>query len=126
MFRIAPFILLISCLTASNAFAQNSNPDSLRRIAVEDAKNFKLSEENLKRFKINRSSSSSDLFKPTSLNTSNASLLSDSVYVNAFRKSAHKNIRKANAVGHHKKIGVLGYAAAIVFVGLVFLGFNQI
>lgn len=126
MFKSFLLSLLIVCFSFGNSFSQTINPDSLKKIAVADVKQFKLDDKTLKKFKENRSNSTSDFFKPSKLNTSNSALLSDSVYVKAFRKEAYKKTKKANVTGHHKRVGILGYVAAIAFIGLVFIGLNKI
>ena len=115
---------IIVLLLFNQAFCQST--DSVRKAALNDSRNFRLSEENLLKFKEHRDNASSDLFKPTPSVASSISLLNDSIYVKSFREAAYKQTKKLNAKGEHKRIGVLGYAAAIVFVGLVFLGLNQI
>lgn len=119
---------LFVCLLAASTqtFSQSTNPESVKEIAINDANNFKLSEANLKRFKSERSKHTSDFFKPTLSTTSNASLLSDSVYVKAFRQAAHKNTRNSNKVKKNSTIGTVGYVAGgVAVVALIFLGLNE-
>ena len=119
---------LFVCLLAASTqtFSQSTNPESVKEIAINDANNFKLSEANLKRFKSERSKHTSDFFKPTFGTTSNASLLSDSVYVKAFRQAAHKNTRNSNKVKKNSTIGTVGYVAGgVAVVALIFLGLNE-
>lgn len=119
---------LFVCLLAASTqtFSQSTNPESVKEIAINDANNFKLSEANLKRFKSERSKYTSDFFKPTFGTTSNASLLSDSVYVKAFRQAAHKNTRNSNKVKKNSTIGTVGYVAGgVAVVALIFLGLNE-
>lgn len=119
---------LFVCLLAASTqtFSQSTNPESVKEIAINDANNFKLIEANLKRFKSERSKHTSDFFKPTLSTTSNASLLSDSVYVKAFRQAAHKNTRNSNKVKKNSTIGTVGYVAGgVAVVALIFLGLNE-
>lgn len=119
---------LFVCLLAASTqtFSQSTNPESVKEIAINDANNFKLIEANLKRFKSERSKHTSDFFKPTLSTTSSASLLSDSVYVKAFRQAAHKNTRNSNKVKKNSTIGTVGYVAGgVAVVALIFLGLNE-
>lgn len=126
MFKSLSFAFMLTSVLIVNCCAQTANFTNIKETAIKDAKSFKLDPESLKKFKATRSNSTSDFFKPTTLSTTNAGMLNDSVYVKSFREAAYKNTKKLNVAGHHKRIGILGYAAAIVFVGLVFLGLNQL
>jgi len=121
--------ILFVCLLAASTqtFSQSTNTDSVKATAITDAEKFKISDANLQKFKNERSKYTSDFFKPNSITTSNASLLSDSVYVKAFREAAHKNTKNSNKVKKNSTIGTVGYVAGgVAVVALIFLGLNAI
>ena len=126
MFKSLLFALALTTVVYANSYSQTMNPDSLKTLAIKDAGKFKLEKERLEKFKKHRSDASSDFFKPTTADASSATLLNDSIYVKTFREAAYKKTKKLNAKGEHKRIGVLGYVAALAFVALAFIGFNQI
>lgn len=122
------FTLLLCLLVASTqTFSQTIQPDSVKKIAVADAEKFKISDENIKRFKSERSRKTSDIFKPTANTTSNVQLLNDSVYVAAFKQAAHQNTKNTIKVKKSSTIGTVGYVAGgLALVGLIFLGLNEV
>ncbi|WP_231491508.1 hypothetical protein [Pedobacter sp. Leaf170] len=113
---------------SAQTFSQTVQPDSIKKIAATDAEKFKISDENLKKFKAERSKASSDIFKPISSSVNNVSLLNDSVYVMAYKQAAHKNTKNAiKSSKKHSAIGTVGYVAGgLGLVALIFLGLNQI
>jgi len=126
MFKSLLFALALTTVVYTNSYSQTMNSDSLKMLAIKDAGKFKLEKERLEKFKKHRSDASSDYFKPTAAEASSSALLNDSTYVKTFRETAYKNTKKLNARGEHKRIGVLGYVAALAFVALAFIGFNQL
>lgn len=122
-------LLVVSLLIpvfSGTAFSQTSNPDSLKKIAIADVQNFKLKEETIKKIRNQRSESSSDYFKPTKEQVSNALLLSDSLYVNAYREAAYSKVRSIKAEGKRGGIGTIGYVAgALAVFAVVFFGLNK-
>lgn len=126
MSRSLLFASLLISAFSGNAFSQTSNPDSIKKIAVADVENFKLKEETIKEIRNQRSESSSDYFKPSKEQVSNALLLNDSTYVKTYRDAAYSKIRNTKAGGRHVGIGTLGYiAGALAVFAVVFFGLNK-
>ncbi|WP_316738206.1 hypothetical protein [Pedobacter aquatilis] len=121
-------VLFVCMLAASTqSFSQSVQPDSVKKIAAADAEKFKISDENLKRFRNERSKHTSDIFKPTANTTTNVSLLNDSVYVKAYRQAAHQNTKdNTKVVKKRSTIATVGYVAGgLAIVALAFVGLNE-
>lgn len=114
------FSLLI-LLAISGLHAQTLSRDSLVKLANADVRNFKLNRSDFKRFRKSRSNSYSDLFKPTKATVADTTLLTDSVYVNAFRNAAYGKTRKRHTTGHYFLIGGTIYVAANFLAGVVII-----
>lgn len=121
-------VFLVCMLAASTqSFSQSIHPDSIKKMAAADAEKFKISDENLKKFRSERSKHTSDIFKPTTNTTSSVLLLNDSVYVKAYRQAAHQNTKDNNKVVKKRStIGTVGYVAGgLAIVALAFVGLNE-
>jgi hypothetical protein len=114
-------ISLIIVLSFEGLCAQPLRKDSLIKAARADAGNFKLNRKDFKSFRKTRSNSYSDLFKPTKANVSDTTLLTDSVYVNAFRNAAYSKTLKRRTTGHYFLMGGLIYVAITVVATVVLL-----
>jgi hypothetical protein len=125
--------------------AQNIRRDSLIKLAKADAKNFRLSETDLTRFRIDRrdymtklhnplkafdknyqadmlqhpADYMSDFFKPTKADVSDATLLSDSGYVRAFRDAAYNKTLKRRTAGHYVAVYGSIFTGVAAFVALL-------
>ncbi len=139
--------LLLLVFVVGNVFAQSIKKDSIIKIATADAQNFQLNKSDLEKFRIDRRDQlvqmhkpskmfdrnyqeqvrtqkvdyTSDYFKPTKATVSDSTLLTDSVYVKAFREAAYNKTLKRRTAGHY--IAVYGSIATGVvgFIGLVVL-----
>lgn len=123
--RTILFFLVAMSLILQCAKAQTSNKDSIVKIAKADVMNFRLNDDDLKRFRQNRHNRNSDYFKPLSINVSNRGLLRDSVYVKAYRELAYKKTKRRRTVGHYAIFGgialviVLAIATASAYTSVV-------
>ncbi len=119
--KIIILILLLFDLT-SNLFAQDKKTDSTvlkAKFAISDAKHFKLDKQVWKAYRKHGINYTSDYFKPTTINTAHSELLTDSVYVKAFREAAYKKTTRKRTFGHYVLVGGGIYVAAIVVGGVV-------
>lgn len=116
MIKFFTIALLLIDAAAFSAKAQSA-ADSVIQIARADAKNFRLSKEDFKKFRINRGNSASDYFKPGQANVSQGALLRDSAYVKAFRAAAYAKTRHRHTAGHYLLLGgvVLTVALLVAF-----------
>ena len=115
LYLVIPFIIGI---TPVKLFSQNINRDSLRKAAFSrdsirqdsivekdkikanarwDARKQKLNPIQLQLFKVDKKNSTSDFFKPQKKFVSDTALLSDSVYVKAFRQAAYERAIYGNS-----------------------------
>ncbi|MBW4889853.1 hypothetical protein KXQ82_09005 [Mucilaginibacter sp. HMF5004] len=101
--------------------AQTMHRDSVTKIARDDARNFKLNENDKERFKLDKDNYSSDFFKPTDKIASDNKLLQDSVYVKAFRAAAYSKARGKRSLGHNVLVGVGIYVVASAVAAVVVL-----
>ena len=101
--------------------AQAISRDSLVDSAFADVKKFKLSKQQFKEFKKNKTNSYSDLFKPTEAGVSNPGFLADSVYVNAFRNAAYQKTLKRRTTGHYFLVGGVAYVVVVAVATVVVL-----
>ncbi len=112
-------ILLINMFAVCGVMAQQTQRDSLIKLAAKDAKFLKLNDSDLKRFKADKTNYSADFFKPNAGTTADSTLRADSVYVKAFRSEAYKRYVSKRSVGHYALLGVGAYIAISVVVALV-------
>lgn len=96
--------------------AQTLSVDSLKIIAYQDTRKFKLNKADLKTFRKNKNNSTSDYFKPTATYTSNLNFLKDSTYVKAFREAAYIKTKRRKTVAHYVLVGGIVYAIAIAVI----------
>ena len=113
--------LVLTLLITGIVFSQGLPADSVKKIAQADVKKFKLSREDQKIFKADKSNFTSDLFKPGLAYTSNPSLLNDSVYVRTFRYAAFKKASNKRSTGHYVLLGTAGYIIASAIAVLVII-----
>ena len=96
--RMKPSVVDILKRPPGRGFYEPSYANGIEKKAGKDARHFELDRATMKKFKAWHFSSSSDYFKPTANYASDASLLTDSTYVKAFRLAAfyhvlHKSIQ---------------------------------
>ncbi len=91
--------------------AQTGHRDSIIKIAIADAKNFRLGDADMKDFRKNRRHLAADYFNPTITAASDTALLKDSVYVQTYRQTAYKKTRKRRTVAHHVLMGIIAMDA---------------
>jgi len=115
------FLLLATGLSAGRC--QSTHRDSLIKAARIDAKKIRLDDAIWKKYK-RRLPVTSDYFKPAQVKAENASYLSDSVYVQTYRKAAFKKNKHRRTPWHYVLVGgsivsgvfVAGVAAILIFV----------
>ncbi len=124
MIKLLWTILLITVLHSS-AKAQTTHADSMARMAVADARKFKLDAERMKIFRQQKDHYLSDLFKPTEAQVSRPDVLNDSNYVYAFRAEAYRRTLKRRTTGHWILVGsgisvAATYLATAVVLAVLF------
>lgn len=114
-------LLLLVLFSSFQLAAQNLKADSTiikTKIAIADARYFKISKQAWKAYKKHQFIYSSDYFRPTAINTDHVELLTDSIYVKAFKKAAYQKTSKRRTVGHYVlagyMIGTVSYAIILV------------
>ncbi|RDC56499.1 hypothetical protein DU508_12995 [Pedobacter chinensis] len=120
MAKITIINILICLVISNNCLAQNLQVDSIKAIAISDAKLFRLDQATLKKFKKNKNSNS-DYFKPNIYTTRNITLLSDSTYVKQFREIAYNQSLKRKTTGHYVLIGGVALVGSLLIISLVAL-----
>ncbi|HVS92001.1 MAG TPA: hypothetical protein VHE59_08230 [Mucilaginibacter sp.] len=106
------FTLGVPILFLSTVQAQQLPADSIKNIALTDARKFKLDKADFEIFRHNRRNSGSDYFKPGKSAVSDTALLKDSVYVKAYRAAAYAKTRHRHTAGHYVLLG--GVAVTVV------------
>jgi hypothetical protein len=122
MFRILLLCLLFTA-SFSAARCQTTHRDSVLKAARADARDFRLDDAIWKKYKRGLPATS-DYFKPFSVKQGDKALLTDSVYVQAYRKEAFKRNKHRRTPWHYVLVGgsvaagvvVLGIAAILIFV----------
>jgi hypothetical protein len=113
------YLSLFFCTVISAAFCQATNRDSLIKTAQADSKTFRLDNATWKKYK-RKLPSTSDHFKPTQANQKSRALLTDSAYVEAYRKAAFKKNEHRRTPWHYVLIGgsilAIGYVALATFI----------
>jgi C-terminal processing protease CtpA/Prc len=109
---------LIALLTAGTQ-AQTLSRDSIINIAKADAKNFRLNDADLKKFK-KKWKKTSDYFKPTKTNVSDTTLLRDSVYVQTYRYVAYVKTRSRHSTGYYVIFGAGTATWVAVLIAIFF------
>lgn len=123
MFKALYLFLCLTILTSA-ARCQSAHQDSLVKLARADARKFRLQDDVWKTHK-RRLPVTSDYFKPTQTSTGNMALLTDSIYVKAYREAAFKKNKHRRTPWHTVLVGggiaaglfVTMAAAIIIFVG---------
>ncbi len=116
MLRITLLLIVLSTLL-STAFCQRAErPDSLAVVARADAKNFRMDDAVWKKYK-HTLPFTSDYFKPGGTGVKKTALLSDSVYVDAYRHEAFKRNKHRHTAWHYLLVGG-SIAAGVVLLAL--------
>lgn len=114
-------LFLAVCFTAAQG--QSTHRDSIIKAARADAKQFRLEDAVWKQYK-RKLPATSDYFKPTQVKQRNPAVLSDSLYVQTYRKEAFKRNKHRRTPWHYVLVGgsiaggviVVGVAAILIFV----------
>ncbi|WP_426670907.1 hypothetical protein ACPPVU_06670 [Mucilaginibacter sp. McL0603] len=148
MRKYLTFTLVLLSLLTLETRAQNLHDDSIKKIAIADARKFKLDKARLTTFRQShhnlefayferyRSDAgaprfgqrkngfsaymrsrelTSDYFKPVASAVSDTTLLTDSVYVKAYREKAWQRTRHRRTAGHYVLIaGIVDAGAAVI------------
>lgn len=122
MLRIL-FLSLFLVAGISAAQGQSTHRDSIIKAARADAKQFRLEDAVWKQYK-RKLPATSDYFKPTQVKQRNPAVLSDSLYVQTYRKEAFKRNKHRRTPWHYVLVGgsiaggviVVGVAAILIFV----------
>lgn len=122
MLRIL-FLSLFLVAGISAAQGQSTHRDSIIKVARADAKQFRLEDAVWKQYK-RKLPATSDYFKPTQVTQGNPAVLSDSLYVQTYRKEAFKRNKHRRTPWHYVLVGgsiaggviVVGVAAILIFV----------
>ena len=120
-------IVILLSLLALKAQAQNLREDSIKKIAITDAKKFKLDKADLRVFRRNRSNLASDYFKPVRAAVSDTALLKDSVYVKAYREKAWNRTRHRRTVWHYAWMteAIVGGAEVVALISFLIIHANH-
>lgn len=119
------YLSLLLCTIANAAFSQSQHRDSILKVARADARKFRLEDAVWKKYKRNLPSTS-DHFKPAKgSNQVSAELITDSIYVQAYREAAFKKNKHRRTTWHKVLVGtgiaagayVIMAAAIIIFAG---------
>src|SRR4051794_13960253 len=97
-------VLLLFALASAVSGQQQAHRDSLVRAARADAKNFRLDDAVWKKYK-HTLPNSSDYFRPSEADVKTTALLSDSVYVDAYRQAAFKSNKHRHTIWHYVLVG---------------------
>lgn len=108
--------MLLSAWLSVALCQQPAHRDSVIKAARADAKNFRLDDVTWKKYR-HKLTCTSDYFKPHAADLKNAALLSDSVFLDAYRHEAYKKNKRRHTPWHYVLVG--GGAAAGVFVLMV-------
>lgn len=116
-------LLLLLCSCTSFAFGQHTHRDSVIKAAQTDAKTFRLDKATWKKYR-HTLPYTSDYFKPQATGIKDPGLLTDSVYVEAYRQVAFvKNKHRHTALHYVLVGGVIAVGASVVAVAgiLIFI-----
>ena len=108
---------LILLSTVSLSAQLTTDKRSLTRKARVDVANFRLNKTDLKEFKKNKRNDSSDYFKPVKSMVSDTTLLTDSIYVKAFRVYAYVKTKSRVNTGMYALVGggiIIGFYTLVV------------
>lgn len=106
------FLLLSGWLSAALC-QQPAHSDSVIKAARAEAKNFRLDNATWQKYR-HQLAYTSDYFKPHAADLTNPGLLSDSVFLDAYRHEAYKVNKRRHTPWHYVLVG--GGTAAGVFV----------
>jgi hypothetical protein len=109
------YLSLFLSIVISTALCQATHRDSLTKAAQADAKTFRLDNATWKNNK-RKLPATSDHFKPTEVNQRSPALLTDSVYVEAYRKAAFRKNEHRRTTWHYVLVG--GSILTIAYVAL--------
>lgn len=116
MLKTSLLFLLLSCWITAAFSQQHAHRDSMIRAARADAKSFRLDSVLWKKYR-HKLPSTSDYFKPRAAVVKNAALLSDSVYVDKYRREAYRANKRRRTPWHY--VLVAGGTAAGLYVLLI-------
>lgn len=122
MLRII-FLCLLFMVCFSAAQGQSTHRDSVLKAARADVRDFRLDDAIWKKYKRSLPATS-DYFKPFAVKQGSEALLTDSVYVQAYRKEAFKRNKHRRTPWHYVWVGgsvaagvfVLGVTAILIFI----------
>jgi hypothetical protein len=99
-------VIFVAVITLRHAAAQHTPNDSVKiaTSARQDARAFKLNDDDRKKFKAENFPATSDHFKPTAAHASKPELLNDSLYVQTFRDAAFSNTVKMLTVSFRDRM----------------------
>ena len=117
------FLTLFLVASISAVQGQTTHRDSVFKAARTDAKQFRLEDAIWKQYK-RKLPATSDYFKPTQVKQGSEALLSDSLYVQTYRKEAFKRNKHRRTPWHYVLVGgsiaggviVVGVAAILIFI----------
>jgi len=111
------FLLLLIC--ASPAICQSIKNDVLKA-ADKDSRLFKMDKAVWKQFRNKHFAYTSDYFKPQAANVGDTAMLSDSVYVTAYRQAAYARTLHRHTTGHYILVygGIYFVATVITFIAV--------
>lgn len=109
--------MLFSAWLSTAVCQQKAHRDSLIKAARADAKSFRLDDAVWKKYQ-RKLAYTSDYFKPHDTDVKNAAMLSDSVFVNAYRHEAFKRNKHRRTAGHYVLVGA-GAAAGLFVAGMI-------
>jgi hypothetical protein len=98
------YLLVLFCSILSTALCQPTRRDSLIKAARTDAKRFRLDGAIWKKHK-RTLLPSSDYFKPKDGKQKHLTLITDSVYVEAYRQAAYKSNKHRRTPWHYMLVG---------------------
>ena len=116
MVRTTVLLILLLTLVSTAFCQQGASRDSLIGTARADAKKFRLDDAVWKKYK-HTLPYTSDYFKPRETGIKNTALLSDSVYVDAYRQEAFKRNKHRHTPWHYLLVGG-SIAAGVVLLAL--------
>lgn len=117
------FLTLFLTAYFSTGQCQTTHGDSVFKAARADAKQFRLEDAVWEQYK-RKLPATSDYFKPTQVKKGSEALLSDSLYVQTYRKEAFKRNKHRRTPWHYVLVGgsivggviVVGVAAILIFI----------
>ena len=122
MLRIL-FLIIVFAAGLGPARCQSTHRDSLIKAARKDSREFRLPDTTWKKYK-RRLPVTYDYFKPSQVKPEHRAFLSDSNYVQAYRKAAFRHNKHRRTPGHYVLVGgsvVAGLFVAAIAAILIFV-----